>query len=262
MEDINDLLYDDVEAKLTEIKDKKERRKKRYKNVKKYTLLGMILFVIFYFISDYSKIKSLYTNGNKFYTDQEIYDKAGISYNTRYILVPSFYIKWKLEQDPVIDEVSVHKNMSGAISIDITENKVIGYTVLGEGEEATTNIVLSDGTTVALSETNLNSIVHYPLLTGFDEEQLTKLAVSFDQEKQAVDEGVIGMIAEIKSFSTSYDEHMVKIIMQDGNKIYSTYNGVRLLTRYKEAVSVLKGNKVCLMVEESNDALIKSDCLD
>ena len=39
---------------------------------------------------------------------------------------------------------------------------------------------------------------------------------------------------------------MVKIVMQDGNTIYASYDSLGLLNAYKSALKDLKGKKVCV----------------
>ena len=54
---------------------------------------------------------------------------------------------------------------------------------------------------------------------------------------------MISMISEILPHKESYDEHMVKIVMQDGNTIYASYDSLGLLNAYKSALKDLKGKK-------------------
>ena len=60
MEDINDLLYDDVEAKYLALQNKKKNRRKKKRKKRLLILLVALACRAVYFIeSDFSKVKSL-----------------------------------------------------------------------------------------------------------------------------------------------------------------------------------------------------------
>ena len=58
----------------------------------------------------------------------------------------------------------------------------------------------------------------------------------------------------------TYEKDMVKLIMQDGNSIFVSYKGIALLSHYKDVLKPLKGNHVCLWIDETTKAISKKDC--
>lgn len=127
MEDINDLLYDDVEAKYLALQNKKKNRRKKKRKKRLLILLVALALAALYFISDFSKVKSLDVRGNSFYTKQMVLQKAGLTYDSRYIVIPRFYLEWKLEKDDLIEAATVHKELDGAITIEVKEKSIVGY---------------------------------------------------------------------------------------------------------------------------------------
>ena len=91
MEQLDELLYDDVEAKYLALQNKKKKRKKRRRK-RRLVIAGAILLVAsLYFMSDISKVKSLEVKGNRFYTKEDVLKKAHLSYETRYMITPKCY---------------------------------------------------------------------------------------------------------------------------------------------------------------------------
>ena len=48
-----------------------------------------------------------------------VLQKAGLTYDSRYIVIPRFYLEWKLEKDDLIEAATVHKELDGAITIEV-----------------------------------------------------------------------------------------------------------------------------------------------
>lgn len=259
MENLNDLLYDDVEQKFIELQDKKKKRRKRWKRIKSTILIGGILIGSVYFFSDYSKVQSLSVTGNAYFSEQDILNMADLSYETRYVLMPKFLINWNLGKSSMIDSVEIKKTINGAIHLHVKEKKILGYYIADDGK---TYMVAADTPIVKVEVTNEHheALAHYPLLANFDDENLQKLADAFQQPKREVGSDVIAMISEILPHERSYDAHMVKIVMQDGNTIYSSYDGIPLLNDYKKVLRELTSTHVCLELDDTNASIVSKAC--
>ena len=72
MEELNDLLYDDVEAKYLALQKKKKNRKKKKRQRRLLILVILIAVIAVYFYSDISKVNALKVSGNVFYNEEEI----------------------------------------------------------------------------------------------------------------------------------------------------------------------------------------------
>lgn len=254
MENLKDILYDDVEQKFIELQDKKKKRKQRWKRMKYILFFGGIIIGSAYFLSDYSKVKSLSVSGNLYYSDSDILNMADLSYETRYIIMPKVLIQWNLGKSDIIESVDVFKTINGAIHLEVKEKKALGYYI---GEDAKTYLVIASSPLqkVEVSEEDKDSLLHYPLLTGFDDEQLQNLVNAFNQNKREVGVEMISMISEMTPYKRSYDENMVKFTMQDGNTIFSSYDAVPLLNDYKAVLRKTPGNHVCLDMDENTASI-------
>lgn len=252
-----DEIYDEHDRKMQELQIRKKRRRRKWK-IFRWSFFCMILVLgTLYFVSDYSKVKSLTVKNSTFYTEEEILNKAGLSYNTRYLLVPGFYISHKLENDPLIDSVDVSKNLDGAIIIQVNEIPVVGYLAEDGGK---LKLLLTNGKTVNVDQKYLSSVVLYPQLDGFKKSQLPKIAKAFKGKNAQTTNAIISMISEIHPYSTNYDANMLQLVMQDGNRVYTSLKGVRLLDQYTKILAYLQGSHVCLFVDEDTNSIQKNKC--
>lgn len=256
MEELDELLYDDVEAKYLALQNKKKQRKKRRRKRRLLIIGGILVIGFLYFSSDLSKVKSLEVKGNRFYTKEDVLKKAALSFQTRYMITPKFYISWKLKQDDLIEDVTIEKSLDGVIALDIKEKLVVGYFVDGEKNYA----LLGDGTQKEITSDNLDTIVNYPLIDGFSKKERKNLAAAFAKGEKAVNQDIISMVSEITPHEESYDKHMVKIVMQDGNTIYTSYDSVFILNSYKQTLKNLKKSHVCFVMDANTETYITEDC--
>ncbi len=262
MEDLKDILYDDVEQKFIELQDRKKKRKVRWRRVKILVSFTLLIVGTFYFASDYSKVKSLSISGNTYYSDEDILKMAKLSYRTRYVIMPKFLITWNLEQHELIDSVDVIKNWQGAIQLEIHEKKILGSI---RDEKGNAYIIVCNQEKepfekIAVDKEHLSVLANYPVLGDFDDENMQKLADAFNVKKREVSEDYIAMISEIQPYKRSYDAHMVKLVMQDGNTLYSSYDGIPLLNDYKQVLRSSGKSHVCMELDETNASIYEQPC--
>ena len=238
------------EKLLKQVKQKK--RKRRNKKILKFLLMvGFISMIVFYLFGDISKVKSLTVKNNRYYTDRQVLEIAGIDYESRYVLTIGMWVNYKLERDPLIKDAHLKKDLHGGFTIDIEEERIIGYL------KSDTNLVLIQGKGIVKIEDV--SLSYMPRIGEFSNEQLTKLNKSFE----TVDASVLTMISEITPHSETYNNDMVMIIMNDGNRLISGYDGISLINQYKRILPQLEGTHVCLFMDELSNSIIKQngDCV-
>lgn len=259
MEDIKELLYDDVEQKYIALQDKKKKRKKRIRRTRRIVILTLLVGGMVYFFSDFSKVKSLSVSGNTYYSEEDILSMADLSYETRFALMPSIFIQWNLEKQALIEQVDVEKDWNGAITIQVQEKTILGSL----SDEAGVTYVIASGNPfvkLEVDDGHKRQLAHFPLLGAFDDENLQKLVDAFNIKKREVNPEIIAMISEIQPYARSYDEHMVKLIMQDGNTLFSSYDGIPLLNDYKQVLRSSNKTHVCMELDESNASIYESSC--
>lgn len=229
----------------------KKKRKKRNKKIARFVLfISLIVLIVFYLTSDMSKVKSLTVKNNVHYSDNQILELAGIDYDSNYILTMSLYTKYKLEKDPLIANAKLSKDLYGGFTITVEEEKIIGS--LKDNNQ----LLLIQGNGVEkISNISLKSV---PRIGAFTDEQLEKLNESFEN----VDSKVLTMISEILPHTETYNSEMVRLVMNDGNRVTSSYDGIYLINNYKKILPQLEGTHVCLFMDELSGNIIKqsTDC--
>ena len=234
-----EVLYDEHEERLKKTKARRRRTIRRRHRLHLIIALGIVLLILLYFASDLSKVRSLRVEGNRFYSDEQICEMAGVGYDTRYLLRPAFLMENALKGGSLIEDVQVEKSWNGDIRIKVEEKHVIGYLV---------------------QEDEIGSIVNYPLLNGFSDEQLDSIAQAFDEVSEEVGAELIERISEILPYETSFNQNMMKIVMRDGNTLYGSYDSVGLLQIYQAALEQLEGKNVCFYMDGENQAMSKISC--
>lgn len=217
-------------------------------------LLAASTFGVYYFCPD-SRVQVLACEGNYLYTDQQIYDMAGVSSATRLWLEPSFVMTSKVARNPLISSVKVTKSGS-RLSFQVKEKMVIGYYV----ENGKNYMLTSDDQSVPLESAYLRNIIHYPLLSDFTADQRSQIAKQFADHPDLLTQQIVAQIAEIVPYKASYDDNMLRITMQDGNVIFSSMDDLVMMTHYEAMLSQLKGQSVCLLLDKDNSAINKVAC--
>ncbi len=252
----DEVLYDPRTERSKQIHAQRQRRMRKRRRIRNFILLAVFAGILFYFLSDLSKVRSLSVKGNYFYSDEEIYELANVSYDTRYILKPAFLIENSLKSGSLIEEAIVDKDLSGVIRIEVKEKLVIGYFV----KEDEYYLLVCDGSQIKVSDQQISSAKKYPLLSGFNDEQLEALASAFASVEDQIDSDVLLRISEIVLYETSFNTNMMRVIMRDGNTLYGSYESAGVLQIYESVLTKLKGNNVCLYMDEENGAMSKISC--
>ena len=258
--DLNNFnLYDDEEARLLSQQKKRKTRKKRSNKKKIWLFVVLVLITTCYFISDFSKVKSIQVRGNIFYYDKDVSEKMNISYDSRYLLTyPSFLYENKLKKDPLIKKVQMKTKLDGTITIDIEEKQVIGYYIDQKTNQL--SLLLEDGTSKAIDQDHEKQILKFAYIEGFDQKQMQEIAKAFMEGKEKVSSEILAMISEIRPYSESYDQNMLKIVMQDGNTFYTSLSTLHQMNAYSAVLKDLKNDNVCFVMIPNTDMIQTEDC--
>lgn len=224
---------------------KKNKRKRIFKKLKGFMILILIISgIIFYLKNDISKVSKFTVIENKFYTNNQILKIANLDDKT-YFLKPSFLIENDLKNNPLINNAEVKKTLEREFIISIQESKVIGYL-----SENSNKVLIQD---IGICEIDKYNKMSLPRIVGFNENELVSLKEGFKN----VDEKMIGLISEILPHSETYNDDMVMLIMNDGNKIISDYKGLYLLNNYTKVLPQLKGSHIYLYMDYMSGNIIK-----
>ena len=190
-------------------------------------VMAVVTCLVYYFSFD-ARIKVMACTGNYYYTDAQIYDMAKVNSASRSLLTPGFLVERRLESDPLIQSVTVKKN-GDQISLDVEEKTVIGYFV----KEGKNYLLTNEGEQIELNEKYLKSIIHFPLMSDFTDQQLENIWKEFKKYPELLTRDVVEKIAEMVPYQSSYDANMIKMTMQDGNVVFT-----RRLSRFDSCPNI------------------------
>lgn len=239
------------------MKNKRSLHKSRMWLVLMPSILALVVCSgLIYYFSDSTLVQALTCSGNYYYTSQQIYQIAGIGVNKRSLVMPASLIASHLEEDPLIASASVSKD-GRSLVVDVQEKTIIGYLATDDSNE----LITTDNERISVdNEMMLRTLVHYPLIQDLSEDQISQLCEMARKYPDALNREVFEKIAEILPWSESYDKNMVKLVMQDGNTIFSSISSLFMIERYQEILPDLLGENVCLVLDGTNGVINKIAC--
>lgn len=229
----NDYDRDQVKAIL-----KKRKAKRRKKRIRILLIVLIIILIVAFFVSDYSRLKSITVSGNNRVERQEIIDAAKINLRQDYTFFTSTdAIGSRVKNVPLIKEVRVSKNLFGNVSIKVVEADPIGQSIIN-------NVLFVIDETGRITKDETGRLVNYvqrtPRLNNFDFQRLE----AFGKEFAKIPSQVVNQVSDINYAPLTADETRCEFIMDDGKILY---------LRYDDMASQLKGNYYALLMEKYPD---------
>lgn len=226
--------------KVTLKKRKKKIRKIRYGRVLLYIVLPILFIILLSSFLDFS-IKNIYITGNKFLSDQEIIEIAGISNYPSIFEYTSYTIEKKLEKNKYIDTVKVKKKKLKEVHIEVKENIPIFY------DSSSHKTLFSDGKMYSGNDSKCVLLNYTP------SSYLEKLSRGLIE----IDSDIRGRISEIQYVPNDVDDERFLLTMNDGNYIYITLSKISLMDSYLEIIKNVDGRKGILYLDSGEYFEIK-----
>lgn len=248
-----------IKAVTQAIKERKARQRKRLIDIYVRRLIFLILFIamaitlVWLDRSDIFRVRSVSVTGNLHISDQEVIALSEITVGDRMWLISKNGVRKRVSASDWVDDVRVIKK-DQLITIEIKEHRILGYKVTDK-----ISLLLQSGTWISLKESQLPWIATHALIHGFDEGSLNaKLVNAFS----SVDDSIMIFISEIHQYSTTYDEAMIRLIMSDGNQIFTDFEGLDLINEYKLIVNRINPSNKCIYFDAKNRAYSSRPCGD
>lgn len=221
------------------------KREKIKSNYKKYIIaLAIIIFmvlVIFYYRS--LKVKNIYVVGNKLLSESEILEKTNLLDYPPLYQVSEKEIRDTLKDNKLINNIKLSKSLSGKVTIEIEENKVLYQKTDGK-------YMLSNK-----EETSLDNLLGIPTLIN----DCSDVQDKFIDKLVLIDEDILLHISEIEYKPTELDKERFMFYMSDGNYVYVTISKLNLINSYNEIYPTLEGKKGILYLDSGNHFEIKDE---
>lgn len=238
-----------LEEEVVEYKEVKKERRKKHLKKRIFRLLILLGIVAVYFISDLSNVKKVNVVNENILSKEEVIKAVGIHSKSKFLLLHDIFKK--PANNIFIEDYSIINHFQGEITIDVKEIKLVGYIVHEENIE-----FISEKAKKMNSKILPDYIIRLPKVNSIEEVFIEKLSVNLGK----IDQNVIARISEIQPYETSYDKNMVILIMEDGNKIYSSMNDLHLMNKYNHILESISGTNQCIQLDDATNSAYKFKC--
>lgn len=248
-EELVDMVF---KQKIENNKKIKRNRRRRFRR-RLFRFLFIFGIISLYVFTDVSKPKVIQINGNKIISKEEILSTADISLNSNLLYANPILINHRLKKHPFITSVSTKSSpFTRIVSITIDELNLFGYR-----QSDNTYMILEDGSSEVLDSSLYHFLPDLIYVEGFDDiEDQQRLVASF----QDVELTVLAQVSEIHQTSVSYDDKLLEIWMNDGNRFYTSFQTVDRLNYYFDIIKSLDTNNACLVVDEMSAEVYSQPC--
>lgn len=214
----------------------KRHRKLRTKFILKLLIFICLIVVSIIYLKNYH-IKNIYITGNELIPDVKIIETLAISdYPQMSKLNVKKAQKKLLEQNPIIEEVSIKKNLFGEVKITITESKLLFYYKYNNKYITSTGKSIDDN----------NEYYGFPTLLNFTPDTVFEELL---KGLNKVDYNIIKMINEIEynpyksTDGTIIDNNRFTLLMNDDNTVIIDTVNIKNLNLYNKVYASLGMDK-------------------
>ncbi|WP_107839249.1 cell division protein FtsQ/DivIB [Metasolibacillus meyeri] len=199
----------DIEERIPTLRAKR-RRRSNVKFILLTTIFGIILFLLLYFQSPYSDIKTIDVTGGSiedatFYTKQ-----SGLNIGDSMWSFKEDDIEKQILRQDWVKTVTVKRKWLTTVSIQIEEWNKVAYIA----KDNDFYPMLENG--VILSVQDQLIPIDAPIFLKFDDEKIRKRLL---QELAKLNPEVLAMISQIKATPTSTDPYAITLFMNDGYEV-------------------------------------------
>lgn len=188
-------------------------------------ILGLILILLTYFLSDASNIYRVSISGNIYLSDEEILKISSLDHETKYIFVSKHKTEKRIKENKLIKNCKVDLLANNVVQINVDEFKAIGYSF----EDNNNVLIIENDERIILGKDNVYLIEKVPLIYGFNAEDIVLL----EKNLKEIDYKLINEISEIHYYPNLKYQNIM-LIMRDGNYIFTSTYGLYLLDKYHE----------------------------
>lgn len=213
-----------------------------------FLLISLILYLIFS-----TKINSIKINGNSYIKDEYILKHLDLNENSSLFNVIFNFNKNDLKKNEMINDIKIEINSQRCIVIDIDENMPIGWQINNDINQ----LILADGTVIDLNSEYTDKYEILPFFVDISKEKIDVIAPKFAQ----IGNDILYRISEVHNLSFTYDSKMLKLIMDEGNYIYCSLEGIPYIKNYLQIIANDRNeNNKCILIMEEYTKALKTDC--
>lgn len=194
------------------IKEKRRQQLQKRRRFQRNLVLGLIVIVIciaLFMFTPISKVNDAQINGNHFVSTAEIKKQLQIDQRPRVYSYDANGAIDRIEKNPLIKSVDIHKAFPNQLIVDVKEHDVVGIT-----QEKDENVpVIETGKVLKDFKGSVPNEV--PYLNGFKGEEKRKIVEALEK----MDATTRGQISEINAAPEKDQPHLIRLYMRDGIEV-------------------------------------------
>jgi len=232
--------YDEDQVKKKYKKIKKVKLKKKFKIALVIIFLGLI---IFFFMSDYSKVKSIRIVGQEILTEDEVLDVISINKSTQYLFMSTGKVEKEVKTLARVKDVQVSRDLFGNVSIKIKEADPLAYAIIGNKTYEINDV---GNIAVVNDEKRKSFLKSLPSVSGFKDEKLLK---EFAKEFKDIPNVMLNEISDVILEPQKADPTRLKFVMQEGILVYVRIEDISSKIgsgRFDYEANKIKNKNVCV----------------
>ncbi len=229
---------------------------KKQKINSRLLIVGIIAIIAavlaIYFASSGSNVRSVKVVDNRYVSSKYIEELSGITLDSEYVLIVPKVIEMKLADSPLIESASVLRGANHSVVISVKETPIVGYRYDEKME-----LILSDGSTIPFDSSYIKNLSMLPMFIKVPEEKTKAVA----EKLAALDEDIFSRIVEVRDFALSYDSNMIKLVMEDGYRLYGAIDDLHLMSYYLGVIKNASDSpNMCLYIDRVNNVFQLRNC--
>lgn len=216
-------------------------------------ILGLIAWGSVMAMGGISRVQRVIWAGESLLTPAELRTTVQWQDQAWMMRIDPVKLKTQLLNHPLIAGVTVTRQAANTWVITITERRLIGMLLDDQGQ----HYVADDGRLIAVTPALLQRNLSLPLLFDFEKaEDLTHLAL----ELAPLNDEIFVNISEIHISHLAFDQPVLVVHMQDGNRVFVSISALFRLTDYFEVVRNSGITNACFELIETGDAVPMITC--
>jgi cell division septal protein FtsQ len=216
------------------------RKKRKRKKMRRRILFVLVIVLIgLYFVTDISKVQTIDIIGNTRLSKEAITNISGVKEHENInLFVSTGNITDTIKKMPGIKEVKVTKDMSGHITITVTETSLIAFSQIAQE----VYIIDEQGNVMKdASEAAKAQIQYCPEVFNMDEERLKEFAKQYSK----IPTQVRNQVSDILYVPENADETRCQFNMDDGKILY---------LRIEDMAKQLAGDRYAKILQDNPNA--------
>ena len=234
-------------------RDVPKKKKKKLSKIGKITIsLVLLIFTLIILFVLTRKVNSIKIEGNDLVNDEYILELLDLDEDSMVFDGYNFVKISQAKKDKLIDDIDIKINKGRLLVVNVKENKPVGQRVINDK----TQLILASGDIIDYQSGSIKDLTLLPYFVDIDDEKTSKIAQKFAQ----LDNDNLFRISEVHDLSFTYDDDMVKLVMDEGYYIYSSLEGITYVKNYLQIIANDQNDNKCILIMEQYNKAIKMDC--